>query len=96
MAVTGGFGGRQPDRGAPQDRVPPGQYVTRDFAVLTAGPTQRTRLENWSLELHGDVDPLARWNCWRLQCNSADVDAENPLPGARCRTGTASVFLADR
>ena len=62
MAVTGGFGGRQPDSGAPQDRVPPGQCVARDFPVLTAGPTQQTRLESWSIELHGGVDPLACWN----------------------------------
>lgn len=47
MAVTRGFRGRQPDSGEPRDRVPPGQYVTHNFPVLSAGPTQQTRVEKW-------------------------------------------------
>jgi len=45
MAVTRGFRGREPDGGEPRDRVPPGQYVTQNFPVLTAGPTQQTRVD---------------------------------------------------
>jgi DMSO/TMAO reductase YedYZ molybdopterin-dependent catalytic subunit len=62
MPFTRGFKGRQPDGGAPHDRVPPGQFVTRDFPVLSAGPTQRTPVENWSLELRRGADLLARWS----------------------------------
>ena len=32
-------------------RVPPGQYVTNDFPVLSAGPTPRTPLDAWSFAL---------------------------------------------
>ena len=62
MAFTRGFKGRQPDSGVPPERVPPGQFVTRDFPILSAGPTQHTRLENWSLELQRGGDLLARWS----------------------------------
>jgi DMSO/TMAO reductase YedYZ molybdopterin-dependent catalytic subunit len=62
MPFTRGFKGRQPDGGAPRDRVPPGQFVTREFPVLSAGPTQHTPLENWSLELRRGADLLARWS----------------------------------
>jgi len=31
--------------------VPPGQYVTDDFPVLSAGPTPRTSLDRWSFSL---------------------------------------------
>ena len=31
------------------DRVPPGQYVTEDFPVLTAGPTEVVATDRWRL-----------------------------------------------
>lgn len=40
MAFTRGFRGRGPD-GVPQDRVPPGQYITQTFPVLSAGSTSQ-------------------------------------------------------
>jgi DMSO/TMAO reductase YedYZ molybdopterin-dependent catalytic subunit len=62
MAITKGFKGRQLDTGIARDRIPPGQYVTSEFPVLTAGPTQRTPLENWSLALQQGGDLIARWS----------------------------------
>jgi DMSO/TMAO reductase YedYZ molybdopterin-dependent catalytic subunit len=62
MKVTRGFSGRPRDPTASGDRVPPGQYVTEDFPVLTAGPTQRTPLENWSLTLQSGEQVLGHWN----------------------------------
>jgi DMSO/TMAO reductase YedYZ molybdopterin-dependent catalytic subunit len=35
-------------------RVPPGQYVTTDFPVLSAGPTPHTALDRWTFSLDGD------------------------------------------
>ena len=37
-------------------RIPPGQYLTPDFPVLSAGPTPHTPLDEWSLTIHGAVD----------------------------------------
>jgi len=62
VKVTRGFKGKQPDSGATTDRVPPGQYVTEEFPILTAGPTQQTPLDSWSLALQNGGQLLARWN----------------------------------
>jgi DMSO/TMAO reductase YedYZ molybdopterin-dependent catalytic subunit len=37
--------------------VPPGQYVTPDFPVLSAGPTPHTPLEQWSFSIAGGREP---------------------------------------
>jgi DMSO/TMAO reductase YedYZ molybdopterin-dependent catalytic subunit len=34
-----------------EDRVPPGQYVTDGFPVLSAGPTPHTPLEQWTFSI---------------------------------------------
>jgi len=57
--ISRGFRGRRDD--APSDRVPPGQYVTRDFPVLSAGPTPHTQLEQWDFSIVGEVDEPRRW-----------------------------------
>jgi len=43
------------------DRVPPGQHVVTDFPVLSAGPTPHTPLDEWSLEVEGEIDEPRRW-----------------------------------
>ncbi len=43
-------------RGVPEadaSRIPPGQHLTADFPVLSAGPTPRTRLEDWTFSISG-------------------------------------------
>jgi len=47
--ISRGFRGRRQD--GPPDRVPPGQYLTRDFPVLSAGPTPHTPLEEWTFSI---------------------------------------------
>src|SRR5437762_533178 len=42
--------------------IPPGQYQTRDFPVLSAGPTPRTPLERWDLSIGGAVVTPRRWS----------------------------------
>jgi DMSO/TMAO reductase YedYZ molybdopterin-dependent catalytic subunit len=42
-------------------RVPPGQFLTEDFPVLSAGPTPRTPLSDWTLTVVGAVDEPRRW-----------------------------------
>src|SRR5947208_266522 len=58
--ISRGFSGRRRDD-APPDRVPPGQYVTNDFPVLSAGPTPHTPLDQWDFTIAGEVDEL---HCW--------------------------------
>jgi DMSO/TMAO reductase YedYZ molybdopterin-dependent catalytic subunit len=42
-------------------RLPPGQYPTPDFPVLSAGPTPHTPLEDWSFTLGGAVGAGRSW-----------------------------------
>jgi hypothetical protein len=58
--LSRGFSGKHRLEGPP-DRVPPGQYVTSDFPVLSAGPTPHTPLERWSFEINGLVRKPFRW-----------------------------------
>jgi DMSO/TMAO reductase YedYZ molybdopterin-dependent catalytic subunit len=64
MAVTRGFLGR---RSAESSRIPPGQYLTRDFPVLSAGPTPHTPLDKWSFTLRGTVDEPVSWSWAEFQ-----------------------------
>jgi DMSO/TMAO reductase YedYZ molybdopterin-dependent catalytic subunit len=58
--VSRGFHRRRVD--PEQDgRVPPGQYVTSDFPVLSAGPTPHRPLEAWSFSIAGEVDEPVQW-----------------------------------
>ena len=57
--ISRGFRGRRQD--VPPGRVPPGQYVTRDFPVLSAGPTPHTPLDQWSFTIAGEIDEPRRW-----------------------------------
>jgi DMSO/TMAO reductase YedYZ molybdopterin-dependent catalytic subunit len=58
--ISRGFGGRRREEAEP-GRLPPGQYVTRDFPVLSAGPTPRTPLAQWDFAIRGAVQPSRRW-----------------------------------
>ena len=60
MAVSRGFRGRR-QLGADAARVPPGQYVTADFPVLSAGPTPHTPLQDWNFTIRGAVDRPTSW-----------------------------------
>jgi DMSO/TMAO reductase YedYZ molybdopterin-dependent catalytic subunit len=60
VLVSRGFHGRR-QAGSDPSLVPPGQYVTRDFPVLSAGPTPHTPLEEWSFTLDGAVEPPTSW-----------------------------------
>jgi DMSO/TMAO reductase YedYZ molybdopterin-dependent catalytic subunit len=58
--VSRGFRGRRRSAATAQ-RLPPGQYETRDFPVLSAGPTPRTPIATWDFSLRGANGQIARW-----------------------------------
>jgi DMSO/TMAO reductase YedYZ molybdopterin-dependent catalytic subunit len=60
--ISRGFGARRRRPEVDPARVPPGQYVVRDFPVLSAGPTPRTPVEEWSLTIDGAVDEAVTWS----------------------------------
>src|SRR5262245_12668639 len=61
-----GFLGR---RSAPETdgRLPPGQYLTGGFPVLSAGPTPYTPQDRWDLTIVGAVATPQRWNWAEFQ-----------------------------
>jgi len=58
---------------APSDRVPPGQYVTNDFPVLSAGPTPHADLDAWTFTIEGAVDGARRWTWAEFQALPAET-----------------------
>jgi DMSO/TMAO reductase YedYZ molybdopterin-dependent catalytic subunit len=58
--IARGFFGRRRDAEY-GDRLPPGQYTVTGFPVLSAGPTPRTTLEEWSFSITGAVEPERTW-----------------------------------
>lgn len=59
--ISRGFGGRRRES---VPGLPPGQYLTHDFPVLSAGPTPRIPLDRWSFTVTTETGGKTSWN-WR-------------------------------
>jgi DMSO/TMAO reductase YedYZ molybdopterin-dependent catalytic subunit len=57
--VSRGFTGRRRSGGAD---LPPGQYLTEDFPVLSAGPTPRVPTEEWKFEVLTETGGRHAWS----------------------------------
>ena len=72
--ISRGFFGR----GSAEDKkLPPGQYVTTDFPVLSAGPTPHVPLDKWEFTINegGKVSRRWDWNSFRkLPAETFKVD----------------------
>ena len=69
--VTRGFGGARPTADV-AGRLPPGQFLTEDFPVLSAGPTPRIDLANWKFTLKLRAKPVKEWIVGRVQRAAAN------------------------
>jgi DMSO/TMAO reductase YedYZ molybdopterin-dependent catalytic subunit len=58
--LTRGFHGRRGNDSA----LPPGQYLTRDFPVLSAGPTPEVPLDTWTFTITSETGREWSWT-WR-------------------------------
>jgi DMSO/TMAO reductase YedYZ molybdopterin-dependent catalytic subunit len=56
--ITRGFRGR---RLGDDRRTPPGQYLTDDFPVLSAGPTPRVSLDAWTFTVRTESGDAHEW-----------------------------------
>jgi DMSO/TMAO reductase YedYZ molybdopterin-dependent catalytic subunit len=59
--VSPGFTGR---RRSERPDLPPGQYLTTDFPVLSAGPTPRVPLDSWEFTITTEAGERRSWD-WR-------------------------------
>ncbi|MFS0911295.1 sulfite oxidase-like oxidoreductase [Microbacterium sp. 179-I 3D2 NHS] len=57
--ISRGFGARRRES-IPE--LPPGQYLTDDFPVLSAGPTPRVPLSDWRFDIRDDTGVVASWD----------------------------------
>jgi DMSO/TMAO reductase YedYZ molybdopterin-dependent catalytic subunit len=57
--VTPGFLGR---RRRADVELPPGQYLTPDFPILSAGPTPAVDLDTWTLTVTTEIGTVHRWS----------------------------------
>jgi DMSO/TMAO reductase YedYZ molybdopterin-dependent catalytic subunit len=95
VTVSRGFRGRRRVDADPA-RVPPGQYVTRDFPVLSAGPTPRTPLAQWSFAIRGEVDRPLSWTWDELRALPSEtftVDIHCVTKWSKLDTSWAGVSL---
>jgi DMSO/TMAO reductase YedYZ molybdopterin-dependent catalytic subunit len=80
--VSRGFHGRRRVPPDEQGRVPPGQYVTQDFPVLSAGPTPHTKLEDWSFSITQGGQVKKSWTWQEFQA----LPVETPTVDIHCVT----------
>jgi DMSO/TMAO reductase YedYZ molybdopterin-dependent catalytic subunit len=75
--ISRGFHGRRRTSPADVARVPPGQYVTSDFPVLSAGPTPRTALADWTFSVRRPDGGNTTWT-WQevMALPSEEVTAD--------------------
>ena len=96
--VTRGFTGR----GHSDPKLPPGQYLTEDFPVLSAGPTPRIDLNKWQFTVVTEAGGRHTWS-WQelLALPSEDVTVDIHCVtkwsklGTRWRGVSIDTLLAD-
>ena len=59
--VSRGFIGKRRGGTEKAKRIPPGQYLTEDFPVLSAGPTPLISLDRWTFKIEGLVKEKISW-----------------------------------
>jgi DMSO/TMAO reductase YedYZ molybdopterin-dependent catalytic subunit len=80
--ISRGFHGRRRTPAGAEGRVPPGQYVTSDFPVLSAGPTPHTPLEKWTFAITQEGGPSKSWSWTELRA----LPTENVTADIHCVT----------
>jgi DMSO/TMAO reductase YedYZ molybdopterin-dependent catalytic subunit len=77
--ISRGFFGR---RTVADAKLPPGQYLTTDFPVLSAGPTPQIALDKWEFTIDDGSNVLRRWN-WK---SFRELPTENITVDLHCVT----------
>lgn len=78
--VSPGFQGRPRSPGAVT--LPPGQYLTEDFPVLSAGPTPRIDIAGWEFVVTAEDGTTQRWSWSQL----LDLPSEDITVDIHCVT----------
>jgi DMSO/TMAO reductase YedYZ molybdopterin-dependent catalytic subunit len=76
--VTRGFAGR----GRSDPKLPPGQYLTEDFPVLSAGPTPHIDTSTWEFQIITESGARHKWSWDQLMM----LPTEEPTVDLHCVT----------
>jgi DMSO/TMAO reductase YedYZ molybdopterin-dependent catalytic subunit len=74
--------GWQGQRRDPHHRLPPGQYETHEFPVLSAGPTPRVPLDTWEFSIRNERGEQKSWSWAEMSA----LPAETPTVDIHCVT----------
>jgi DMSO/TMAO reductase YedYZ molybdopterin-dependent catalytic subunit len=77
--ISRGFEGRRRAEGV---KLPPGQYLTEDFPVLSAGPTPRIPHDRWEFLITTEAGQQYRWSWNELLA----LPSESPTVDIHCVT----------
>lgn len=77
--ISRGFSGRH----SADPALPPGQYLTEDFPVLSAGPTPHVELTEWQLQVTDETGAARQWDWAALQA----LPHEDVTVDLHCVTG---------
>ena len=72
--LSRGFRGRRRDSSG---QLPPGQYLTNDFPVLSAGPTPRIPLDAWEFTITTELGENHQWSWAELMALAAESVTAN-------------------
>lgn len=61
--ISRGFAGRRRES---EESLPPGQYLTQDFPVLSAGPTPKIDTAEWQFTITNETGVVTRWDWQQL------------------------------
>jgi len=103
MAITsrilGERGRRQAEKlGIDPSRVPPGQYLTERFPVLTVGPNPAFDLSTWDFQLFGEVEDELQFSWEELMAlpqTEVEVDIHCVTRWSKLDTAWRGVLLRD-
>jgi DMSO/TMAO reductase YedYZ molybdopterin-dependent catalytic subunit len=90
--VSRGFTGR----GRGDVELPPGQYLTKDFPVLSAGPTPRVHLDHWEFSIVTEGGRERTWDWAQLRAlpsESVTVDLHCVTKWSKLATGWRGVAI---
>ncbi|SNS45832.1 sulfite oxidase-like oxidoreductase [Rhodococcoides kyotonense] len=77
--VSKGFHGK---RRGNDGRIPPGQHLTTDFPVLSAGPTPRVSTDRWEFTIVTEMGEKHRWNWQQMRA----LPNDKPMVDIHCVT----------